>query len=227
MTSIANILRQTREEKQLTQQDIASATNIPLLQYQKYESGEYDLLAASMLIAHKICQALDVDPSMLLSTESAVMDNYIPRAVIYSTIPDGCKNISADALVNLAVATIENTQCSVIDIVLDAENNRCCTRREKWTHLMEQCENEEVDLIIVPSITMLGYGMLETIKCLRYLKAQHERFDVYFLFENIYTGADCFDEYISFYCMMADYNRTQKLRKAEFRKIYKQALEEK
>lgn len=227
MKSIAEILKQAREAKQLSMQDISTVANIPVTQYQKYETGEYHLLSASMTLVYKICNALDLDPIGLINHTSNALENYIPKAVVYAAFPKGFKEVSANALVQLAAETIENTRCTIVDVVIDNDSFLNCNRRENWVQLMQRCESEEVDLVIIPSINMLGYGLLETLQYLRYLKSQHDRFDACFLYENLYTGADSFEERLAIYCMIEDYNRSHKLRKAEFRKIYKSALSDK
>ena len=51
-----------RKELGMTQQQVADAAGITLRQYQKFESGERNMSAASMRIGLSICHVLKLDP---------------------------------------------------------------------------------------------------------------------------------------------------------------------
>ena len=55
-------LRYRREEKNLSQQQVANLAGITLRQYQRLESGERKLSSASMRIGLSICRVLELDP---------------------------------------------------------------------------------------------------------------------------------------------------------------------
>ena len=57
-----HILQNQRKFLGLTQQQVADAAHIQLRQYQRLESGERSMLAASMRIGLSICAALKLDP---------------------------------------------------------------------------------------------------------------------------------------------------------------------
>lgn len=56
------ILRNRREELNLTQQQVADKAKILLRQYQRLESGERNLTGASARIMLSICAVLKLDP---------------------------------------------------------------------------------------------------------------------------------------------------------------------
>lgn len=56
-----NILREQRAIKGMTQKQVADKANIKLQQYQKFESGERNIMNASFQIACRVLEALDLD----------------------------------------------------------------------------------------------------------------------------------------------------------------------
>lgn len=56
------ILKQRRQELNLTQNEVAHKADIDVRQYQRLESGERDISNASMSIGLKICKILALDP---------------------------------------------------------------------------------------------------------------------------------------------------------------------
>ena len=55
-------LRVRREEKHLSQQQVADLAGITLRQYQRFESGERRMSSASLKIGLSICRVLELDP---------------------------------------------------------------------------------------------------------------------------------------------------------------------
>ena len=55
-------LRFRREEKHLSQQQVADLAGITLRQYQRFESGERRMSSASLKIGLSICRVLELDP---------------------------------------------------------------------------------------------------------------------------------------------------------------------
>lgn len=61
------ILKNRREELELTQQQVADQANIKLEQYQCYENGYRTMASASMRIGLSICHVLKLDPYRFVS----------------------------------------------------------------------------------------------------------------------------------------------------------------
>lgn len=57
-----NILKNRREDMNLTQQQVADQAEILLRQYQRLESGERDITGASARIMLSVCEVLKLDP---------------------------------------------------------------------------------------------------------------------------------------------------------------------
>ena len=58
----AEILRNRRKELGLTQMEAAVRAGLVLQQYQRFEYGHQKLSSAKMIIALRICTALELDP---------------------------------------------------------------------------------------------------------------------------------------------------------------------
>lgn len=56
------VLRERREQLGLTQQQVADKARIQLRQYQRLESGERSICAASMRIGLSVCAVLKLNP---------------------------------------------------------------------------------------------------------------------------------------------------------------------
>ena len=57
----STILKQQRIMLGLTQQEVADKAAIQLQQYQRIESGEREIVRASLTVAYKILKALEID----------------------------------------------------------------------------------------------------------------------------------------------------------------------
>jgi transcriptional regulator with XRE-family HTH domain len=63
-------LKEARQNKRLTQRQIADECGITLRQYQRLESGQRSLSGTSFRVGMALCELLDIDPHRLLeSTE--------------------------------------------------------------------------------------------------------------------------------------------------------------
>lgn len=63
MQNYGKRLKQARLEKGLTQTEIATKLGIPQQNYQRYETGKFDLKMSSIV---NICKALDISADWLL-----------------------------------------------------------------------------------------------------------------------------------------------------------------
>lgn len=60
-TNRNKILKIFRKYKQLTQQQVADKANINYRQYQKFESGERDVMNGSFILVCRLLNALEID----------------------------------------------------------------------------------------------------------------------------------------------------------------------
>lgn len=223
MTPIFMILRQARERKHLSQQAVADAVNIPLLQYQKYESGEQSILSACTITTYRIFLTLDLDPALML--EYVRRDTVEPplKAIIYASFPASSKVVSEDALIATAASAIEYFHCEIRQTVIDYSGDISCTRREEWVDLIQSCESEHVDLLIIPSILMLSHNLSDAVTYVRYLLDHYPSLNLYFLYENLYSGSDRFDLGLKFHFTSESHKHTLAQRKRNLRQLYKTA----
>ena len=61
MQKINELLREKRIEQNMTLKTVADKAGIALRQYQRYESGERDLLTASFVVACQVLEVLGID----------------------------------------------------------------------------------------------------------------------------------------------------------------------
>ena len=70
----AEILRNRRKELGLTQMEAAVRAGLVLQQYQRFEYGHQKLSSAKMIIALRICTALELDPYCFVSDSGEMSD---------------------------------------------------------------------------------------------------------------------------------------------------------
>lgn len=66
------ILREQRVLHEMTQQQVADKAGIKIQQYQKFESGERNILTSSFQLACKVLRALEIDVNKFLDGEYAI-----------------------------------------------------------------------------------------------------------------------------------------------------------
>ena len=70
----AEILRNRRKELGLMQLEAAVRAGLVLQQYQRFEYGHQKLSSAKMIIALRICTALELDPYCFVSDSGEMSD---------------------------------------------------------------------------------------------------------------------------------------------------------
>ena len=68
------MLRDRREQLEMTQQQVANMAGIQLKQYQRLETGERSLAGCSMRIGLAVCAALLLDPYEMVCSNAAQPD---------------------------------------------------------------------------------------------------------------------------------------------------------
>ena len=66
------ILREQRVLHEMTQQQVADKAGIKIQQYQKFESGERNILTSSFQLACKVLRTLEIDVNKFLDGEYAI-----------------------------------------------------------------------------------------------------------------------------------------------------------
>lgn len=75
-----SVLREKRVVLGLTQQQVADRAGIVLQQYQKFESGERDIMTSSFRTACKVIEALEMDITDFYHGEYTVGEEVYPSA---------------------------------------------------------------------------------------------------------------------------------------------------
>lgn len=63
------LLKATRTKKQMTQKEVAVRSKISLRQYQRFESGERNMIDAPFRTAMSVCNTLEITPAELVLSE--------------------------------------------------------------------------------------------------------------------------------------------------------------
>ena len=77
-----SVLREKRVVLGLTQQQVADKAGIILQQYQKFESGERDIMTSSFKTACKVIEALEMDITDFYHGEYTVGEKVYPSAEV-------------------------------------------------------------------------------------------------------------------------------------------------
>lgn len=219
-------IKQTRERLNLTQLAVAEAARIPLDQYQKYETGEYELANARIVTAYRICLALGLNPSVLFSDlEAQIEEDLRPKkAVLYACFSSNAKPVSPEALSRLACTSVEDMICDISDVYIDYGKAKPFTQREQWKKAIRTCEDTAADLLIVPAMSMLSTNPVDLAGYLQCFKKQICTVDIHFLLERINTADDDFDTMLNFYCAIEGTKDDLRRRKRDLKRIYNNAL---
>ena len=67
-------LKERRQELHLTQQQVANLAGIKLQQYQKFESGERNIMTCSFRVACSVLFALEFDPGEFFKENTQEME---------------------------------------------------------------------------------------------------------------------------------------------------------
>ena len=77
-----DILKDSRSELGLTQQQVSDKAGIQLRQYQRFESGERQLSSSSFNIACKVLRALELDIVKFNNGEYCISDDTVELPVV-------------------------------------------------------------------------------------------------------------------------------------------------
>ena len=90
--------------------------------------------------------------------------------------------------------------------------------------MLEECEADGIKTIVVPAVTLLSYNGFDALSLAKEVKRKYS-IDTYFIYEDIFTGAENVDSEISFYGMIQDYLERQKKQKKKLKKIFAELTE--
>ena len=64
-----NTLRKFRHAQGLTLKQLSELSGVPVRAIQKYEGGEYKISGMTLRYALRLCDALEIDPHLLIENE--------------------------------------------------------------------------------------------------------------------------------------------------------------
>lgn len=84
----AGVLKHRRKHLGLTQQQVAKLAGIQVKQYQRLESGERNIMGASMRIGLSICAVLKLDPYSFIGTAESMNKAIKVTKITPDRLPD-------------------------------------------------------------------------------------------------------------------------------------------
>src|SRR5574344_927656 len=92
-----NILKQLRDEKKYSQEDIAKKIGISRQTYNKYENFE---TKPTLEVVEKLAKLYDVD-------YSCIIDNKMPEKIVYNVVKENCEKDESDIRIDIPSNNIE------------------------------------------------------------------------------------------------------------------------
>ncbi len=147
------------------------------------------------------------------------------KAFCYACFPRTTEPVEDELMTAFINAALPKVNTQVINSFIDNDNKKQPKNRPNWNAMLEECKDEEIDLIIIPAIAMLAHNTFDAISIAREAKRKHS-VDFFFLLENIYTAEDDADTKLSFYSMIQEQIEIQNKQKKKMRKLFKKVCEE-
>lgn len=151
-------------------------------------------------------------------------DGQVKAAVCYACFSKDVTPISEDILTEFANAAMPQVTLSVKKSFIDVSNKKLARNRPNWNAMLEECEADGIKTIVVPAVTLLSYNGFDALSLAKEVKRKFS-IDTYFIYEDIFTGAENVDSEISFYGMIQDYLERQKKQKKKLKKIFAELTE--
>ena len=147
-------------------------------------------------------------------------------AVVYASwdtdiLPNGEKLTCAeDGEPLLALFTKEPSNIDIKDLYVDFYRN---PSRPQFNALLEACEKNKYDYILIPSLNSLTSDLLSIRLMIEKIKMKSPFTEVYFALEEIYTGSENWQMRISFMATVREETRLLAQRKKELKDIIRKS----
>lgn len=143
----------------------------------------------------------------------------VKKAFGYACFSKNKQPISDSLLTEFADAALPQVASAVVKSFVDTNNKKSAKNRPSWNAMLEECEAEDIKLVVIPAISMLSYTIYDAIAIVRDIKRKYG-IDTYFLMENIYTGFDNADMQFQLQGLIAEHMESQKKEKKRLKKIF-------
>ncbi len=148
-------------------------------------------------------------------------ETQLKKAYGYACFSKNTQPISDDLLTEFTNAAIPQVTTTIIKSFVDTNNKKSAKNRPSWNAMLEECEADDIKLIVIPAISMLSYVTYDTIAVVRDIKRKYG-IDTYFIMENIYTGAENANEQLQMQALLIEFEESQKKEKRRLKRIFKE-----
>ncbi len=156
-----------------------------------------------------------------LSSEDSTETKPI-KAFGYACFPKDVKvDVSKELMSAFINASLPYASVEVVDSFVEPNNRKGFVNRWEWKAMMKRCREEGVKLIVIPAIKMLSYYLVDALDKAKKVKEEFG-IDIYFMLEDIHTGAEDVKMKIDFHCVLQQQIDTLEDKKKSFRKTFRE-----
>lgn len=142
------------------------------------------------------------------------------KAFGYACFPRDTKvDVNKELMSAFINASLPYISVEVVDSFVEPNNRKGFVNRWEWNTMMKRCQEEGVKLIVIPAIKMLSYYLLDAMDKAKQIKQEYG-IDIYFMLEDIYTGAEDAKMKIEFHCVLQQQIEALENKKKVFRNTF-------
>lgn len=119
-------------------------------------------------------------------------EGQIIRGLCYACFPGSSTPVDEDLLTKFANA-VSPASVKIEKSFVDIRNKKAPRNRPNWNAILEECQFEDIDYIVIPAITMLSYQLSTAIEVAREVRKKYN-IKIHFLYEDIFTGGEETDQ---------------------------------
>lgn len=119
-------------------------------------------------------------------------EGQITRGLCYACFPGSSKPVDEELLTRFANA-VSPASVKIVKSFVDIRNKKSPRNRPNWNAVLEECQFEDIDYIVIPAISMLSYHLSTAIEVAREVRKKYN-IKIHFLYEDICTGGEETDQ---------------------------------
>lgn len=119
-------------------------------------------------------------------------DGQIIRGLCYACFPGTSQPVDEELLTRFANA-VSPASVKIEKSFVDIRNKKAPRNRPNWNAILEECQFEDIDYIVIPAIAMLSYHLSTAIEVAREVRKKYN-IKIHFLYEDICTGGEETDQ---------------------------------
>lgn len=148
-------------------------------------------------------------------------ESQIKRAFCYACFPKTSEAVD-DALMTACInEALPQVNTYVVKSFVDVDNKKQPKNRPNWNAMIEECQEENINLIVLPEVAMLAHNTMDAILYAKEAKRKYG-VDMYFLIERLDTASENADERLNDYLMLQEQFEQQQKRRKKLRKLFRE-----